>query len=208
MIALSPRFAVAAAALLLCAAPPVWLHAIAAPVHDDCVAPQAFFASGHIAGAPVEPVELAKGAVTGAEGELPRPSRPPFSVRVLRTFEPVRLYSRPTSYGIRSELYLSGAETRRVPAGDDVLPVHWRTRRWSDRIEFEAYTLSQGGMPVRHPLRSGLALAARQLLSGTRPVDVFIVSGGGNVEDFEAMRGEAERWLARTWLAFEAACRP
>jgi hypothetical protein len=208
VIALSPRFAVAAATLLLCAAPPVWLHAIVAPVHDDCAAPEAFFGSGRIAGAAVEPVELAKGAVTGAEGELARPGRPPFSVRVLRTFDPVRLYSRPSSYGIRSELYLSAAKTRRLPVGDDVLPVHWRTHRWSDRIEFEAYALSQGGMPVWHPLRSGLALAGEQLLSGTRPVDVFIVSGAGNLEDFETIRGEAEGWLARTWLALEAACRP
>lgn len=205
MIGLSPRFAVAAGALLLCAALPVLLHAGLRPVRDDCRDPDAFFGAPRIAGAEVSRVVTEDGAASGVEGEL---ERVPLQVKVLRTFEPFRFYARPLEYGFRTHLYVDAARTRYVEAGDDRLALHWRTNAWSDLIEFEGYGLAQGGRPVWHPIESGLALAGSQLLSGTQPVTLFIVSGGDRREDLAQVTREADAWLAQAWHELEAACEP
>ena len=201
---ISQRFAGAAIALLLAAAVPVSFHALVVPVYDDCANPRAFFGAARIGGADMvtsssQEVERAKGTLRGA---LPDP----LAVLVMRTFSPSQLYWSPIALGFQTDLYLGAWEARWLEAGDDVLPVHWASDEAHGYARVEAYALVQGGVPVWHPVQSGLALALTQLIGGTRPVTVLMTSGFGRRDELPAVRHVAERWLVSAWQQLEETC--
>jgi hypothetical protein len=203
---ISARFAGAAIALLVTAAVPVLFHAVTAPTYDDCANPEAFFGAARIGGADMVALGGLLNKFEGAEGQLRSGSRYHLAVRVVRTFSPSPLYASPIMFGFDTALYLHPAEARWLEAGDDVLPVHWNSYEVQRTARIEAYSFVQGGVPVWNPLQSGLALALPQLVGGTRPVTVLIVSGVGSRDELPALSRAAERWFVSAWQQFEAAC--
>jgi hypothetical protein len=203
---ISPRFAGAAIALLVAAAVPVWFHAVTVPTYDDCANPEAFFGAARIGGADMVTLEGLMTEVEGAEGQLRGGSQYRLAVRVVRSFSPSLLYASPIRFGFDSMLYLHPGEARWLEAGDDVLPVHWNSYEGQRTTRIEAHSFFHGGVPVWHPPRPGLALALRQLVGGTRPVTVLIVSGVASRDDGPAFSRAAERWLVSAWQQLEATC--
>jgi len=206
VIALSPRFAGAAIALLAAAALPVCYHALAAPVTDDCANPQAFFGAARIGGASMAPLGGWMEGFEGGDGRLSETSEYRIYVRVVRTFSPSLMQVSPMRFGFDETLHLHPGRVRRLEAGDAVLPVHWIFVEGPEATRIEAYSFVQGGVPVSSPLRSGLALALPQLVGGTRPVTVLIASGAATVDGRAAFTRAAERWFVSAWQQLEAAC--
>jgi hypothetical protein len=206
VIALSPRFAGAAIALFAAAALPVGYHALAAPIHDDCANPEAFFDAPRIGGADMEPLGGWMRDLEGGEGRLPDGRGYRVAVRVVRTFSPSLLNASPLRFGFDDALYLRPGEVRWLEAGDAVLPVHWISYEGRDATRFEAYSFVRDGVPVSNPFRSGLALALPQLVGGTRPITVLIASGAAVPDGRAASARAAERWFVRAWQQLEAAC--
>lgn len=205
MTVVSSRHALAAAALLLIAAAPVWFHAAVAPTYDDCARPEAFFGASRIGGVAVGAPSDSLHHVQHVQGGTEVQGRA-ISFRVVRSFDPSSFYWRPIAFGFDTLLYLQPAELERVEAGDDVLPVHWSVDASQSLSRLEGYAYVQGGEPVRHPVRSGLALALPQLVTGTRPVTLLVVWGASGRGELPVVRREAERWLAAAWQELEAAC--
>lgn len=205
MTVLSPRHAPAALVLMVLSAIPVWLHAAAAPVHDDCADPEAVFEAAQIGGARRTEPTVSVPNDGFFEGRVPVRTSV-VSVRVVRSFVPFTLYWTPTGLGFDRMIHLQSAELRRLQAGDDVLPVHWRWRLAQRGVRVEAYLYVHGGRPVRHPIQSGLALALPQLASGTRPITILLVSGGSAREKLPQLERDVERWLVAAWRELEAAC--
>ena len=206
MTVLSPRLAAAAVALLLVTAAPVWFHALTAPTQDTCGYAAGFFGAGEIGGARVVPWEQMPPRIEGVQAKLSAGTGHPLSVRVFRTFEPSLLYGSPIKFGFETLLYLQPTEVRELRAGDDVLPAHFSSYLDRTHSRVEAYVYAQRGMPVRHPVQSGLALGLDQLTGGTHSLDVFIVSGFGSRAELADLERAAERWLVDAWRQLEAAC--
>lgn len=206
MTALSPRFAAAAAALFLAAAVPVWFHALSAPTYDDCRDPDRFFAATRLGGAQMEVAKHRSRASRATEGRLHARTRNAVRVRAFRTYEPSRLYASPMSFGFDSMSYLVPRETRWLETGDDILPVHWSSYEMEGIVHIEAYAYIQGGMPTWHPLQSGVALALPQLVEGTRPLTVLIVSGTGRPDEVPALEVAVEGWFVDAWRQLKVSC--
>jgi len=206
VIALSTRFAGAAIALLAATAVPVCYHALAAPTHDDCANPQAFFGATRIGGADMTPLGRWMRVFEGGEGRLAATPEYSVDVRVVRTFQPSLMNVSPMRFGFDETLHLHPAAIRWLDAGDVVLPVHWIFFEGPEFTRIEAYAFVRGGAPVSSPFRSGLALALPQLVGGTRPVTVLIASGAATPGGRAAFTRAAERWFVSAWRQFEAAC--
>jgi hypothetical protein len=206
---LSARYALAAFALLLASALPVWLHAAIAPVHEDCAGYPAFVAAPRIGGAEsVPPTNAIKRTKIDAEGRLRLSSRVVLSTRVVRRFDSWRFVSTPIAFGFNPLRHLEGGVLRWIDADGDRLPVRWNAGQDARTAQIEAYVYVQAGRPVTHPLRSSLALALPQLVGGTRPITLLLVSGVATPDEREALDRAAEAWLVAAWRQLEAACRP
>jgi hypothetical protein len=203
---LSSRFAGPAIGLLLLSAAPVWFHAVAAPTRDACADAAAFFGAPEIGGAPRVPWDSIPGGAEGVEVRLASGGRRLLSGRVLRTFDPSGLYGTPMDLGFHRMLYLQPMEIRALDAGGETLPVRFASDTSQGYARVEAYLYTQGGMAVRHPVLSGLALGPGQLTGGTLPLYVFIVSGSGRREELPQLERAAERWLVDAWRELQTAC--
>ncbi|MCP5043418.1 MAG: hypothetical protein GY944_20515 [bacterium] len=206
MTALSTRFAWVATARFVVGAVPVWFHAISESRYEDCSDPEAFFNAERIGGARMQLPKRAGGTAGDTKGQRYAGATHPLRVRAFRLYDVSRLYGSPMSFGYDSMGYLVGGETRQIESGDDVLPVHWSSYEMQGKVHIEAYAYAQGGIPVRHPIESGLALAWSQLLQGTRPVTVFILSAQGTPDEVPALSDAAEQWFAAAWKSLKASC--
>jgi hypothetical protein len=74
------------------------------------------------------------------------------------------------------------------------------------KVYIEAYLYVQGGRPVSHPLQSGLRLAVDQLISGTRPLNVLILSAVGDIDETQVLETATEEWFQEAWQQLQAAC--
>lgn len=195
-------------ALLMAAAVPVNFHASTLPTQDDCVAPESFFGAQEIAGAKMKPTLDRKQNFDGADGILSIDGEAPLRVRTFRIYDAWRLYASPINYGFDTMSYLVPEKNRTLDAEGELLPIHWSSYPTSVRnlVHVEAFMYVQGGVPTVHPLRSGLSLAFDQLLYGTRPLTVLMVSGERSPRDLESIERAMDRWFLDAWRQLEASC--
>lgn len=206
MTALSPRFAVAAMVLFIVSAIPVWFHQTQAPTYDSCADPDAFFLAPKLGGATMRMPQPRNRTSISVEGRMYTKASSPLNVIVFRTHESSRFYASPMSFGFDSMAYIIPREIRWLEIDGDVLPVHWSSYIMEGRVYIEAYLYVQGEQPIRHPLQSGLRLAAAQLVEGTRPLTVMIASADGDADDSPALSRATEEWFTQAWLQMKGSC--
>ena len=211
MTPLSTRFAVPALALLLAAAAPVWVRALAEPAGDECgdslsldavlALPGTVAARNLAPGAPPDRSHWIEGEIAAPAGDVS-----PLRFRFVRTSEPALLYFEPLSFFSRNAAPDALRGIRWLDAGAERLPVHWRYDTVGEVYVIE-YLLAQDGRPVRHPLLAGLATAAAHVWRGARPVTLLLVDGVGPPGRRDAIERAAEAWLLTAWQRYSAGCR-
>ena len=212
MIPLAQRYSRSAIALLAIAVIAVALHRALAAHVDPCADPDRVLhldAYGH-------DYKVEEHLGTGdrypqqrLDGTLPPavPGGGELWFRVVRADEPFPIYSK--SFLITLLLPEDRSELRELRVGSDALPVHRVFDDSLGKIRLTRYYVVHGVRPVAHLLRSGIATAWQQLLHGTLPVTVFVVTGTAETaETLPAVEGAAEAWLSAAWSDFRAACRP
>jgi hypothetical protein len=143
------------------------------------------------------------------EGALyPLANRLGLEYAVIRSYNAKRLYYRP------EHRYLHGA----VPNVQTIewidyagtrLPIHrsfYPSTASSQRKRIVAYLLMYEGRAVGNPYIAQLVSAPRQLLRGSRPMTLFLVSGEVRSSDLEAAEAHAREWLTRAWQKYRAVC--
>jgi hypothetical protein len=206
MINLSPRLALIAAILFIGSALPVWFHVAKTPTSDECRDPEAFFLASEIANASMrKPVPRRRTSIS-VEGRLFTAASEPLKVLAFRTYASSRFYASPMSFGFDSMAYIIPREVRSFKVKGNVVPVHWSQYEMLGKVYIEAYLYVQGGRPVSHPLQSGLRLAVDQLISGTRPLNVLILSAVGDIDETQVLETATEEWFQEAWQQLQAAC--
>ncbi|MGK0485951.1 MAG: hypothetical protein ACJAYI_001460, partial [Myxococcota bacterium] len=187
MINLSPRLALIAAVLFIASALPVWFHVAKTPTSDECRDPEAFFLASEIANASMrKPVPRRRTSIS-VEGRLYTTASEPLKVLAFRSYASSRFYASPMSFGFDTMAYIIPREVRSLEVKGNVVPVHWSQYEMLGKVYIEAYLYVQGGRPVSHPLQSGLRLAVDQLISGTRPLNVLILSAVGDIDETQVL---------------------
>jgi hypothetical protein len=208
---LSGRLAAPALALLLAAVVPIWVRAVADPAPDACgeaLLPGTVEALPGTLAARERPDLRVPGLSQWTEGEIAPPADglPPLRFRIVRSSDPTAFYGEPIGYFSGNSVPDARRGLLWLESGADRLPVHWRYDD-SEAAYVIRYLFVQDGRPVRHPLRVGLANAARQVAIGTRPVTLLLVDGVGIPIHGEAIGRAAEAWLREAWQRYASGCR-
>jgi len=200
---LSARFALPAIALLLAAAVPVWVRALAQPAPDACGDSLALDAAGALPGTLVARMQPPH----GIDGEIAAPgSDVPLHFWIARTYEPSSLYFEPIGYFSHHVVPDALRGMRWLDAGGEQLPLHWRFDPTEEAHVIE-YLFAQDGRPIRHPLEAGLANAGRHVWLGPRPVTLLLVEWVGPPRYKDAIERTADAWLVAAWQRYSAGCR-
>jgi hypothetical protein len=148
-------------------------------------------------------------AVQYWEGAVaPQPNRFGLEYAVIRSYNAKRLYYRPEHRYLRGVVphvktieWIDYAGTR--------LPIHrsfYPSTASSQHKHIVAYLLMYEGRAIGNPYIAQLVSAPRQLVRGSRPMTLFLVSGEVHSSDFEAAEADAREWLQKAWQQYRAVC--
>jgi hypothetical protein len=210
MTALPIRYHFLLLILLLLAVVPVAIHGGGRFRFDDCAEPSALFDTSRIAGSQAgEEIRDTGGrrVIQSSGGTVPVNVRsiPPLQFRIVRSFDPWKLYHRPIPL-IDEVHYSSRVKLRWIDIGGEKLPVrihHDRTRTY---VRFLEYMYVYESRPRRHPFWAGIASAFLHPLEGTRPLTLFMVSGRAPADLLEVAEQSADEWLIAAWRYYKMVC--
>lgn len=148
-----------------------------------------------------------------AEGTIPLAEGENLRTVVVRSFDAKLLYHWPDGRMLAGDIGSAHADRRAVellPTDDGELPVH---RAYYDALELTsrhawitAYVLVYRSQPVVNPYLAQLRGAPAQLVTGRRPMWLFIVFGKVRRDLRESAEDAARAWLVDAWRDYRAAC--
>ncbi len=210
MIALSRRHSTPLAVLLILTLLPVLVHSYFGFRSDDCAHPDLLL-GGCYAAAPDDGRREAwmtetLAATAWCEGTIPT-DVPGLNldVRIVRSYDPKKLYHNPElafmrGYSVRSK----GLEL--IDAGIEKIPIH-RLHFSSDRGSvFGAYLMVYNSKPVSNPYTAQLYSFLPQLLTGSRPMTLYFVSGAAAPGLLEPMVKAGSNWLIQSRQRYAETC--
>ena len=212
MIPLSPRYLPPLLVLLVLAAIPVTIHRAGVLQSDDCRDPEALQATERIRGSRPDPsarerisnalVQWSVGGVRIGPG-----GRQELRYRIVRSYDASDLYNDPLKFleqpfdPDRTEF--SWRETR-----GERLPVYVATLHRGGWVQLAVYMFVAGSGPVASPLLMELESALPQLLSGSRPSTLLMVSGIAPRQRRQEIEPAAVEWLASALAYYREVCLP
>ncbi len=210
MTPLARRFVTPSLALFLVAGIPIWLHAATAWELDDCADPAALLEVQHVPSSRVvqERVDrYGRGRFQWTEGELVHGDHASdvLRFRIVRSFDAFAFYGPPLPYFFGNAFPEDRRELSQVDADGVQLPIHWRHASVGPSLH--GYVFVMDGRPVVRPFDGGLASAGRQLLSGRRPITLFVVYGTFARSPAADVEARAEAWLVDAWRRYRSVCR-
>jgi hypothetical protein len=214
VIPLSPRYLPPLLVLLVLAAIPVTIHRVGVMRFDDCRDPEALQATERIPGSqpdPNAPEWTAKALVQWSVGaiRIGPGGGPELRYRIVRSYDASDLYTYPlkfldASFAVdpdRTEFAWREAQGER-------LPVYVATLHRRDWVQLAIYMFVAGSGPVASPLRMEIESALPQLLSGTRPSTLLMVSGVVSRQQRHEVEAAAVEWLASALGYYREVCLP
>ncbi len=213
MIPLSPRYLPPLLVLLVLAAIPVTIHGVGVLRSDDCRDPEALQSTERIPGSQPDPsarewfsralVQWSVGGVRIGPG-----GRQELRYRIVRSYDAGELYNYPLKFveqpfdPDRTEFSWREAQGERLPVY--VASLH-RRGRW---VQLAIYMFVAGSGPVASPLRTELESTLPQLLSGSRPSTLLMVSGIAPRQRRQEIEAAAVDWLASALAYYREVCLP
>ena len=214
MTPVSPRYLPPLLVLLVLAAIPVTIHGVGVLRFDDCRDPEAFQATERIPGSqpdPNAPAWILKGLVQWSVGAVragPGGGQD-LRYRIVRSYDASDLYTYPLKFlGPSFSLDPDRTEFAWREAQGERLPVYVATLHGRDRVQLAIYMFVAGSGPVASPLRMEIEFALPQLLSGSRPSTLLIVSGIVPRQQRHEVEEAAVDWLASALSYYREACLP
>lgn len=212
MTTLSTRYTAPLLAMLVPALLAVWAYCCGGIRSDDCADSSALLETAWIEGLKdveepdAEPppwlLQSTGGTVTT---KAPRISALKF--RILRSFEPERLYGDPLDFVLKPRPFaFSGMMVKWLGSGDDALPIHELVTEAPGATRLDTYVFLYGSRPVVDPFLMLLSTAFQRIATGPRPLTLVTAS----LRSSSRLRGTAERlaeeWLASAWEHYRSVC--
>jgi hypothetical protein len=128
-----------------------------------------------------------------------------FDFSIIRSYDAKRLYHRPeTSLVEHANVERRGIEW--VGAGSGALPIHRAYYFDTDPAIVVAYLLVYRSSPVASPFWVHLRGAPVELLSGGRPMTLFLIQARGSRGSLGEMEKVEREWLLSSWEKYRSAC--
>jgi hypothetical protein len=216
LIDVSTRYVPHIVALLLVAAIPTLLHSLGRFDVDDCAVPGRLLAPPDPDHAPLlsaverQRFDRSWGAGNWSAGTLPREDHAGrLSYVIARSFDPKAVYHWPESRAVW-EVRPVERRVEEIESEGVRIPVH--------RAYYEpegvpprgfvvvAYLLVYHSRPVANPYLEQILSAPRQVVTGRRPMWLFLVHGRVGVPQRREAEARATEWLASAWESYRAAC--
>ena len=211
MIEVSTRYVPHIVALVVIAAIPTLLHSLGRFDVDDCAAPEQLLAEPGptFSAADRKRFDMSWGAGNWSAGQLPGGGERDLSYVVARSFDPKAVYHWPESrvvWDVRPEQ--RGVE--QVQSEGMRIPVHRAYYEADGSAQREslvvAYLLVYHSRPVSNPYLAQILSGPVQVLTGRRPMWLFLVYGRVAPSERRAAEERAHDWLASAWERHRAAC--
>ncbi|MDJ0868229.1 MAG: hypothetical protein QNK03_19135 [Myxococcota bacterium] len=208
MIPISRRFYWLVIVLLAAASVPVVTHGIGRYRNEDCADPEAFRDALRIEGtlsAEQRAISSRSTRVQWTSGEVEGHGRPTF--QIVRSFRARWLSERPSSL-VEPQIEAERQNVDEIEVDGRTLPIRMVYDETGARKRLVAFLFVYAGEPVARPLVAQLRSGFSQLLHGTRPLTLFLISGGTAPWNLPKLEERARDWLAAAWRHYEATCQP
>lgn len=210
MIALSRKHSLPMLVLLALTLLPVVVHSYFGFRTDDCAHPDVILGGCYAASADdgrrAAWMKETLDAESWCEGTIPTDlPGVNLDVRIVRSYDPKKLYHNPElafmrGYSVKSK----GIDL--MEAGLEKIPIH-RLHFDPDRGSvFGAYLMVYNSKPVANPYTSQVLSFLPQLLSGSRPMTLYFVSGAAAPGALEPIKRAGIQWLVQSWQRYGEAC--
>lgn len=208
MTAVSNRFTLPLAILLLLSAVPV-VEALVAPNYlEDCANPAMLFDPRLIDENSIDvehyTARYHRGeGVTGTiEPSLRRDA--PLHFQISRAYGLPNQLLHPTAPG---DMEPDRHEIDWIEVDGEKIPVHMVFQTVDRGMRFAAYLYGYGERPITGPFLTRLREAPREIVSGARPITLLSISGTtGRLYRRETER-RAQDWIVAAWKHYQASCR-
>jgi hypothetical protein len=215
LIELSTRYVPHILVLVVIAAIPTLLHSLGRFDVEDCASPTALLPPPAPDRAPLgsaverQRFDRSWGEGNWSTGTLPGGPVGGLSYVIARSFDPKAVYHWPESRVV-SEVRPFERGLEEVESQGVRIPVH--------RAYYEpegvpprgfvvvAYLLVYHSRPVANPYLEQILSAPRQVVTGRRPMWLFLVHGRVGVPQRREAEARATEWLASAWESYRAAC--
>lgn len=124
---------------------------------------------------------------------------------LLRSQRPVSLYLHLHSYafsGTRPE----EVSTDWLEVDSEHLPIHLAYESWPSQRRFAVYLLVYRSEAVANPLSALLRSAVRDMIEGTPPMSILMISGTVSEADVDRALESARSWLIEAFHRHQAVC--
>jgi hypothetical protein len=188
---------------------PVLVHSYGDSKVEDCSNVDALFATAAGAGGAGAQRNSSMWyqfrAAKWAEGAFAETDPPlQFEFVIIRSYDPKRLYHRPETYFRQqtSSSQLVQSMTRNTGS----VPVHVVRYEQPDRAQVVAYLLVYNSKAVANPYLAQLAAFPSQLITGAKPMTIFLIFGSAPRRAEQALEDRVAAWLSDAWKRYEGAC--
>ncbi len=212
MIPLSTRYLVALLVLLVLAAIPVTIHGMGVLRSDDCRDPEALQATERIPGSRPYPnarkwiatplVQWSVGGVRNGSGGATE-----LDYRIVRSYDASDLYNYPLKF-VEQPFDPDRTEFAWRDAKGERLPVYVATLHRHGSVQLAVYMFVARAGPVASPLRMELESALPQLIFGSRPSTLLMVSGIVSSGWRQEIEEVAVDWLGSALTYYREVCQP
>ena len=209
MTRLSLRYVRPLAACFLLALIPVVMHSYIHAEIDDCKAPGAFISqsvqASHSGGSRDATMREQFQSSQWNEGSFFRDGvRYDFSI--VRSYDAKQLYHRPENKLVEHTLIVDRRGIEWVHADSGTLPIHRAYYGDTGPAVMVAYVLVFRSSPVAGPYWPHLRAAPVELLTGARPMTLFLIQARGPRASFPEMENVGREWLLSSWEKYCSAC--
>jgi hypothetical protein len=191
---------------------PIGIHSYAKVRGDECIDPD------HLAAvAGFRPVDAARARTLLSwydgeqfwEGDIELPGRGTrLKYVVVRSYNAKRLYYRP-EYRYIKEVKPRSHRIDWIAVDGSKVPIHrpiYARSGSQQGIQMMAYLLLYEGRTIEDPYRAQLLRAPFQLIRGSRPMTLMMVSGLTGASDFDAAEERAREWLIAARRSYLEVC--
>jgi hypothetical protein len=213
MTTLSTRYATPLLATLAPALLAVWAYSYGGFRSDDCADSSALLETAWIEGMKdvEEPDAETPGWLFQSTGGTVATKAPRISglkFRILRSFEPERLYGDPLKFLPKPRDFASSGTTLEwLGSEGDALPIHEVVAEAPGATRIGAYMFLYGPRPVADPSLALLSTAFLRIATGPRPLTLVTVSLYSSSRLRDAAERLAEEWLVSAWEYHRSVCR-
>jgi len=208
MTKLSLRYVGPLSACLLLALIPVVVHSYIGVQVDDCRNPSALLPQLVAAYGPIAKrdawVHATFQSAQWQEGSFSQNGLQ-FDFSIIRSYDAKRLYHRPENSLVEHAFVEQrGIEWVETDAGP--LPIHRAYYGDTNPAIAVAYLLVYRSAPIASPYWPQLRAAPVELVTGSRPMTLFLVQARGSPARLEEMETIEREWLLASWRNYRSAC--